>query len=166
MAIGHWNDSVLDLIPGYRNTKKRLQLALDETDVESDKEFLESMISDVNYALEWMQHGGNPYRRKGAETRYVRPWDPKWLEQYHSPNGWSVERESRDLTPEERFKIEEAMVDLTLREKQMFMMYHVDGMSITDIAQELFVGRSTVQTTLERAKEKIEYSKATSLFLL
>jgi predicted DNA-binding protein YlxM (UPF0122 family) len=53
-----------------------------------------------------------------------------------------------------------------IRHKQCFMMYHVDGMSEYDIARELNVGRSTVQKFLERAKQKIEYAKVSSLFLL
>lgn len=166
MAVGHWNDSVLDLIPGYRKTKRTLEAARTQATEKADKEVLGGMISDVDYALEWMQHGGNPYRRRGVEARYERSWDPAWIDAYHSPSGWSVEREIRDLSQQDRFRIQEAMADLSDREKQIFMLYHVDGMSITEIAQELHVGRSTVQTTLERAKDKIEYAKLNSLFLL
>ncbi|WP_438447425.1 sigma-70 family RNA polymerase sigma factor [Gorillibacterium sp. sgz5001074] len=166
MAVGHWNDSVLDLIPGYKEAQKRLEKVREQAEDKAWKETLGMCIQNVEYALEWMQHGGNPNRRRGVEKRYVRSWDPAWIDAYHSPNGWSVERESRDLTAEEWEKIKWAMEDLTDREKQMFMMYHVDGMSLSEISQELHVGRSTVQTTLDRAKEKIEYAKATSLFLL
>lgn len=166
MAIGHWNDSVTDLIPGYRHTRRTLEAARTCSTDRAKKETIGGMISDVDYALEWLHTGRRPGARQGVEQPYrIRSWDPAWIDAYHSPNGWSVQRESRDLTDDERFRIEEAMRDLSAREKQCFMMYHVDGMSEYDIAQELHLGRSTVQKFLERAEKKIEDAKMNSLFL-
>jgi len=154
-------------VANYGRTRYRLQKALDGTKDKAQRELLGSMLSDCDFALEWLKTGRRPGTRRGVERAYkVSSWDPAWLEAYHSPNGWSVQRERRDLTADERFRIEDAMRDLTDRERQCFMMYHVDGMSEYDIAQELHLGRSTVQTYLERAKEKIEYAKMSSLFLL
>lgn len=167
MAIGHWNESVTDLIPGYRHTRRTLELARERSTEKANRETIGSMLSDVDYALEWLHTGRRPGARRGVERGYrVRTWDPAWLDTYRSPSGWSVERESRDLTQEERFRIEEAMRDLSERERQCFMLYHVDGMSEYEIALELHLGRSTVQTYLERAKLKIEDAKANSLFLI
>ncbi|WP_376768651.1 sigma factor-like helix-turn-helix DNA-binding protein [Paenibacillus foliorum] len=58
------------------------------------------------------------------------------------------------------------MHDLTDREKQCFMMYHVDCMSEYDIVLELHLGRSTVQNFIEQATKKIEDTKMNRLFLL
>jgi positive control factor len=166
MAIGHWNPSVIDLIPGYRATRKALDQARERTQEKADKERLGQMIGDVEFAISWLETGRKPGQMRGVERRYERSWDPAWIDSYHSPSGWSIERESRDLTDEERFKIEEAMRDLSTRERQCFMLYHVDGLSEYEIAQELHLGRSTVQKFLERAKQKIENAKVNSLFLL
>jgi RNA polymerase sigma-70 factor (ECF subfamily) len=166
MAIGQWNESVTDLIPGYRNTKRTLEKVRDQATDKAWKETLGLMIGNCEYSLQYLETGGNPNRRRGVEARYERPWDPAWITKYESPNGWVVERESRDLTDDERFRIEEAMRDLTDREKQCFMMSAVDGMTEYDIARELHLGRSTVQKFLERAKNKIENAKINSLFLL
>lgn len=194
MAIGHWNESVTDLIPAYRATRRALNNARDNAKRkakeweevrqllprdkraeaanqargwEAQAKEIGELISNVEYVLEWLEHGGNPSRRRGAEKSYkVKSWDPAWLDAYHSPHGWTVQRESRELTQDERFRIEEAMRDLTDRERQCFLMYHVDGMSEYDIALELHLGRSTVQEYLIRAKRKIEEAKASSLFLI
>jgi len=167
MAIGHWNESVLDLIPAYRATRKALTQARERTQEKAEKERLGEMLGDVEYILEWLETGRKPGQLRGVERRYERAWDPQWIDRYHSPSGWTVEREkTRELTADERFRIEEAMRDLSPRERQCFMMYHVDGMSEYGIAQELHLGRSTVHTFLERAAEKIEYAKVSSLFLL
>lgn len=168
MAIGHWNDSVIDLIPGYRQTRKVLNQIKSNSVDPSDKEKLGSMISDCEYTLEWLETGRRPGSVRGIERSYQRSWDPAWIDSYSSPNGWYTDRTqfSGELNQQQRFRIEEAMSDLSERERQCFMMYHVDGMSEYDIALELHVGRSTVQKFLERAKAKIENAKMSSLFLL
>jgi RNA polymerase sigma factor (sigma-70 family) len=169
MAIGHWNESVTHLIPGYRNTRASLERSRNNTDNPSDKEKLGSMISDCTYALEWLETGRRPGSMRGIEHAYkTSTWDPAWLDSYASPNGWYTDRTqfSGELSQADRFRIEDAMSTLSDRERQCFMMYHVDGMSEYEIAQELNVGRSTVQKFLERAKEKIEDAKMSSLFLL
>lgn len=169
MAIGHWNESVTDLIPGYRQTRAMLRKARDVNEIPSGDGTIGSMISDVEYVLEWLETGRRPNSYKGIERAYkTSSWDPAWLDSYASPNGWYTDRTqfSGELTKEQRFRIQDAMSTLSDRERQCFMMYHVDGMSEYDIALELHVGRSTVQKFLERAKEKIEDAKMSSLFLL
>lgn len=165
MAIGHWCESVMDLVPGYYRTIYALEKARKATTSEAEKELLGEMISDCHYCIEWIRRGGNPNRRRGVEQRYCRPWDPKWIERYQSPHGWEVQRESRDLTDDERQRIEWAMEDLTMRERQCFMLHVMDGMSYGAIAAELHLGRSTVQDYIENARRKIEYAKLTNLFL-
>lgn len=169
MAIGHWNESVTDLIPGYRHTRAMLKRARDVNEIPDGKSTIGSMIGDVEYALEWMETGRRPGSRRGVERPYrVRSWDPAWIESYASPNGVYTDRRqfSGELSTEDRFRIEDAMRDLSDRERQCFMMYHVDGMSEYEIARELNVGRSSVQKFLERARNKIEEAKVSSLFLL
>jgi RNA polymerase sigma-70 factor (ECF subfamily) len=168
MAIGQFIPSVLDLVPGYYKTIYALEKARKATNDEAEKELLGEMIADCQYCIEWMRAGGNPNRRRGVEARYSRPWDPKWIESYKSPHGWEIERSmpSRDLTDDERFRIEEAMRDLTARERQCFMMHHVDGMSLGDIAAELHLSKASVQTNIDRAQAKIEDAKLNSLFLI
>lgn len=166
MAIGHWNDSVIDLIPAYRATRKALQQMRQRTEDVADKERIGGMLGDVEYALEWLETGRNPKSLRGVERRYERPWAPEWLDRYASPSGWSIERDSRDLTEEERFRIEEAMRDLSPRERQCYMLHVVDGMSFGEIARELHIAKSTVQDYVEIARRKIEDAKATSLFLV
>lgn len=172
MAIGHWNKSVTDLIPNYRNTRRTLEhmkAKLPAKGAEADHETIGSMIQDCDYVLEWLHTGRRPGSTRGVERSYrIRIWDPKWLEEYHSSSSrFTIVREpSRDLTDDERFRIEEAMHDLSPREKQCFILYHADGMTYEEIGMELNVGKSTVQTYIERATAKIENAKLTSLFLL
>jgi len=171
MKAGSWTFIQLGPadIQNYSRTRSTIIKALNRVPKEdkAQRELLGGMLSECDFVLEWLRTGRRPGSLRGVERRYERAWDPQWIDRYHSPSGWTVEREkTRELTADERFRIEEAMRDLSPRERQCFMMYHVDGMSEYEIAQELHIGRATVHTFLERAAEKIENAKVSSLFLL
>lgn len=153
----------------YRRSAKMTRALLTRTQDKAERGIIGGMISECEYAAEWLESGRRPGNIRGVERPYqVRSWDPKWLEEYHSSSSrFSMSREpSRDLTDDERFRIEEAMHECSPREKQCFILYHAHGMTLEEIAMELHVGKSTVQTYIERASEKIEKTKLTSLFLL
>lgn len=172
LQVGNWTIMWLGAadIQNYNHTRRLLIKALNRVPKEdkAQRELLGGMLSECNYVLEWLRTGRRPGQLRGVERRYERAWDPAWIDCYHSPSGWTLERESvsRELTADERFKIEEAMRDLSARERQCYMMHVVDGMSFGDIARELHLAKGTVQTNMERAREKIEYAKVSSLFLV
>lgn len=166
MAVGHWNDSVIDLIPAYRATRKALNQLRTQAQEKADKELLGGMLSDVEYTLEWLETGRRPGQIRGVERRYERSWDPAWINEYRSASGRYTISSGRELTDDEQQRIDDAMCMLTDREKECFIMHMVFGMTFAQIAVELHVGRSTVQTHIERARSKIEEAKQTSLFLL
>lgn len=154
----------------YKRSGRMARALLARTQDKGERRVIGEMIGDCEYVSEWLQTGRRPGSMRGIERSYeIRLWDPAWIERYNSASGrYSIERDktSRDLTDEERFKIEEAMRDCSPREKQCFIMYHVDGMSYEEIGMELNLGKSTVQTYVDRATAKIENAKLTSLFLL
>lgn len=151
----------------YNRTRRLIIKALNRTEDKAQRELLGSMLAECDYVLEWLRTGRRPGQLRGVERRYERPWAPEWLDRYQSPSGWEIERQSvsRELTEDERFRIEEAMRDLSPRERQCYMMYHVDGMSEYEIARELHLARGVVQSYIKRAKEKIEDQKLNNLFL-
>lgn len=196
MAIGHWNDSVLDLIPAYRATRRNLVQARARAKAhaeswnterfaagstlaekaeaahqsiiwETQGTLISAAIRDVEYVLEWLECGGNPERRRGVERRYERPWDPEWIDRHRSPSEWNFDREeSKELPEKDRERIAEVMCRLSPRERQCFMLHVVEGMSYGDIARELHIARGTAQYNVEKAREKIECAKVSSLFLV
>lgn len=175
MAIEHWNDSVLDLIPGYKESRKKLEREREQAQDKAWRETLGMCIQNVDYALEWMQHGGNPGRHRGIERPYstttsnvseIRSWDPKWLEVYRSPSGWSgYQEDAPDEAPDQQWRIDEALHSLSKRERECYVLHHGFGMSERDIARELHLGRDSVKVYLERAVRKIEEEKQNNMFL-
>ena len=48
--------------------------------------------------------------------------------------------------------------ELTPRQQQLLRMFYYDGKSVSDIARELAVNKSTVTRTLQRAQERLRKS--------
>jgi positive control factor len=139
--------------------KKNLTLR-DEEDVNA----ITSMISDLEYALEWMRSGRNPDAKRGVDKSGVYLTDPSILDVLPVPNVFkSVAKEITDFNRE---LIDDALCTLTSREKDIFFMIKVEGLTYENTADLLGVKKSTVQTHLERAEKKIEQRKHESLFLV
>lgn len=179
MAIGplykqSQNYTIMDLGPAtaenYRRSRKMTRALHARTTDKTERSRIAEMVAECDYVIDWLETGRRPGSFKGVERAVrIQTWDPAIIDSYSSPNSrWVVERDrsSRDLTEDERFRIEEAMRDLSERERQCYMLHVVDGMTFEEISRELHVGRSSVQTYIERAREKIENTKLTSLFLL
>lgn len=159
-----------EMIDGYQHTRKILRALRTLNTDRGERQTIGEMIGDCEYTLEWLRTGRRPGSTRGIERRYrVKVWDPEWIDRYVSKRGRHVfERDTTasGLTENCRFQLDEVMRELSDRERQCFMMLHVDLMSLEEIAAELHLGKSTVQSYVERAREKIEQSKATNLFLI
>ncbi|EKN67859.1 sigma factor-like helix-turn-helix DNA-binding protein [Schinkia azotoformans] len=134
---------------------------------------LGGMIGDLKYAIQWMKTGRNPDNiKRGAERPYRTIWEPKIIEQWHSSQDNDpydmIDREEQNpiiVTDEELCRIEEAMCTCTEREKVFYRLARADYMSFQEIADKFGISKSTVQTTIERAEEKIKIQLETNLFL-
>lgn len=130
----------------------------------STKSIINSMISDLEYSIEWIESGRNPNLKRGADRTDVYLLDPQKMDKrmletlYHGP--------SRELTKDEIEILEDAMCTLSKREKEVFIFYHCDGLSIKRIADLLGIKKGTAQKHFERAKRKIAKRKDESLFLI
>lgn len=134
---------------------------------EEEKAIVGSMISDLQLSIEWMQTGLPPGRRRGIHrlsyqqrTTYL---DPQYLQSYAQPAACGS---PTTLSDSERFRIDEALHDLSEREKQAYILHKALNFSLYQTSLEMAVSKGTVQKYIERATEKIENAKATNLFLV
>lgn len=123
--------------------------------IEQDKSLINSMISDMDYSLEWMRRGRRPENRRGIDRRaaYQRSilMDMDlfpFIEEETDPKV--------HITEEKRKQILDILIELSDRERHCYLLHMANGMTISQIKAELGVGRSTVQTYINRAKEKIK----------
>ncbi|MCP3763883.1 hypothetical protein NLX67_16040 [Domibacillus sp. A3M-37] len=128
-----------------------------------DKTLINSMISEVEFAIQWMVSGRNPDARRGADRTGAYTLDPKLIEAV-VPN--KVIEEERKITADEQWLLDDVLADLTKRERDIFTLVKAEGITFEYTAELLGITKSSVQTYLERAEKKIEDRKNGSLFLV
>jgi positive control factor len=122
------------------------------------------MISDLQYAIEWMKTCKRPGNRRGVErlAAYQRekPVDSLHMQRYIEHVGvdkypW-IDREQRDtVTLMEQEMIEDALSVLTKREREAYLMVRGNCFSFGEAAKLRKVTKSRVQGVVKRAEIKI-----------
>ncbi|KQC47081.1 sigma-70 family RNA polymerase sigma factor [Geobacillus sp. FSL W8-0032] len=152
-----------------RSAKKLLERASDE-----DKKIIRGMISDLEFAIEWMETSRMPGNRRGIERRAAyqreKPFDPLLMQKYFRSSDpvyeWDDHEKESVITNWDRERIEDALSVLTEREKEVYLMSRGYGLTYSEIANYLCISSSSVQTMIERAEKKIKRRINESLFCL
>lgn len=135
---------------------------------EKDKLLVSGMVSDLEYALEWMKTGRQPGNRRGIERRAAyqreRPFDPVLMQRYFRSGKedvyeWDDHREENLITARDRKRIDDVLSVLTKRELEVYLMSRGHCLSFGQIANQLCVSKGTVQKMIERAEAKITKKK-------
>ncbi|OAH53880.1 hypothetical protein AWH48_11460 [Domibacillus aminovorans] len=147
-----------------REMKTAIESKVELTELDmQDKTLINSMISEIEFAIQWMVSGRNPDARRGADRTGAYTLDPKLIEAV-VPN--RAVMEEGKITADEQWLLDDVLGDLTVREKDVFTLVRAEGLSFEYTAELLGVTKSSVQTYLERAQRKIEERKNGSLFLV
>lgn len=152
-----------------RETRKLLKKASDE-----DKEVIRGMISDLEFAIEWMETGRRPGNRRGIEriAAYQRekPFDLLLMQKFFRSSEpvyeWDDHEKEDVITSWARQRIEDALSVLTDREREVYLMSRGYCLAYSEIVNYLYISSSSVQTMIERAEKKIKKRINESLFCL
>jgi RNA polymerase sigma-70 factor (ECF subfamily) len=128
-----------------------MKQAHNKATLETDKTIINSMINDMHYAIDWMRHGGDPDRKRGVDRVAVYLNDPEWLDTLE--NGLDVINPS--VSDQDKNRIICALMQLTEREEDVFIMHYAELLSFEEIADLLNVNKGTVGTTINRARKKL-----------
>jgi len=150
-----------DLIQQYREALRKARKAK-ETANEVDRSILSGMERDLEFAIKWMKTGRMPGNHRGVESPHAYhreiPVDPQCFpfEKYETPfehhDGYvKVGRLSSDEV--DFFHL--SLRSLTEKQREVFLMYYRDWMSLEEIAAELGIARQSVHERLEQARAKI-----------
>lgn len=135
--------------------------------VQAQLSLLNSMLSDVQLAIDWLRLGHNPGPRRGINRlsmdQLTIPVDPLRMQSYAQPAACGS---PTTLTDSERYQIDDALSTLSKREKECYVLKHGMCFSLRQIAEELSISKSTVQEYLSNADKKVTASKESSLFLI
>ncbi|REK59131.1 MAG: Fis family transcriptional regulator [Geobacillus sp.] len=141
---------------------------------EEDKKIIAGMISDLEYAIEWMKTSKMPGNRRGIERRAAyqreKPFDPLLMQKFFRSNEpvyeWDNHEKENVITSWDRERIEDALSVLTDREREVYLMSRGYCLTYSEIANYLCISSSSVQTMIERAEKKIKKRINESLFCL
>ncbi|ASB90013.1 sigma-70 family RNA polymerase sigma factor [Bacillus sonorensis] len=121
-----------------------------------DKKLIRSMIADLEYVVDWLEHGREPGIRRAIDRRdsYKRMLikDPRIMDTFSE--GIRFEP-AHEVSAADKARIEAALSVLTAREKEIFILHKVERFSYERIAAMLGIKKSTVQTNVKRAQAKM-----------
>lgn len=160
------------LIAEYKESLKVVR-NLHSTADEKDKKIIAGMISDLEYAIEWMTTGRRPGLRRGIERRAAyqreRPFDPILIQTYFrsmddNDYEWDKHQPEDGIPYWDKMRIEDALSVLTEREKEIYLMSRGYSLPFSQIAKYLGISVNTVKSNIKRAERKISCRIIDSLF--
>jgi positive control factor len=162
-----------DLIREYKETLKITRKMYDIA-IEEDKKIIAGMISDLEFAIEWLETSRMPGNRRGIERRAAyqreKPFDPLLMQKFFRSSEqvykWDDHEKEHVITEWDRQRIEDALSVLTKREREVYLMSRGYCLTYSEIANYLCISSSSVQTMIERAEKKIKRRINESLFCL
>lgn len=142
-------------VAGRRKLEKYREKLLAEEPTEAvmhELAVVKGMIADMNYAIEWMRSGRQPYASRGADIRdaYKRS---VLMDMDLIPNA-PPQQESR-ITEEQKAELAKILLKLSERELQCYLLHISQGLSYAEIGKELKLTKSSVQQFVARAKSKV-----------
>ncbi|WP_103110806.1 sigma factor-like helix-turn-helix DNA-binding protein [Brevibacillus reuszeri] len=165
-----------DLLKEYKETRKGLNAAyearrtLAETGNEeamAERQLIGEMRGEMEWVIEWLETGRRPGNKRGIERRaaYQREklMDPVRMQAFvdRGTAGSPV-----NLTEWQRGQIEDALCGLSERERECYVMANGQCFSHAEIAKMLGISKSSVDTHIKRAQQKISERMMNSLFLV
>lgn len=158
-----------DLIEQYKESLAIVKKARENCLDKGEYELLTGMISDLEYAIEWMSTGRRPGNRRGVERlaayQRERPIDPIHIQRYVMRAAYYDAFEEKPAVTEwDIQRIEDALSTLTKLEREVYLMSRGHCLSYGEIANLIGLAKGTVQKLIERAEKKIAERKETSLF--
>lgn len=142
-----------DLIREYRQGMKELERL---NVPEEEQNIINSMISDMRYALEWMQTAKMPGNKRAIERRAAYQKDitvdPLELQKF----AYHEECTSSNINSWEEEKIVACLSILSESQRECFYLHYGKMYSWQQIAEMMGVSKSTIQIHITRANKKIK----------
>jgi len=156
---------VVRLERAKKSGKKKVTSNGDEN--KSERQIIGEMIGDTEYVIEWLETGKRPGNKRGIERRaaYQREklMDPIRMQAFVAN---STAGSPANITEWQREQIEDALCSLSDRERECYILAYGQCFSHSDIANLLGITKSSVDTHIMRAQQKISERVMNSLFLI
>ncbi|MBP1990215.1 sigma-70 family RNA polymerase sigma factor [Paenibacillus eucommiae] len=132
----------------------RKKLDQSEPDEKDESSIVGGMISDMSYTIEWLKKGRRPGSRRGAESRDA--YRKSALMDMDLFPSLDLHTPETVLSNEQKKMIVDALLELSTRERQCYILHMANGWSLAEVAAELQITKRSAQQYVDRAKEKIK----------
>lgn len=111
------------------------------------------MISNLDYAIEWLETGRRPGNKRGVErlAAYQRDIPIDVMDKYAAPTP-----KVSLITDDDYAKVEFVLCMLSDQERECYELHIGQNYSMEDVAELLNISKSSVQTYLKRASNKVK----------
>jgi len=146
----NWADELIVEYKGGRAGLKNMKENLSDFPQDQQKKTqINSMIDSMNYSIDWMETGQQSDSYRGVSTRGIYQFEdmdiiPDITEQLRGGAGRTVYESGAETIASE-----------TVPERQCYVMYEEEGLSMAEISAKLGICKATVQVYIKRVREKV-----------
>ncbi len=162
-----------DLLIEYRNTRlnvlnKIKELEQNNTDEIDDLTVYKDILKDIDYTIEWLTTGHEPGNYNAIDKSQCYLVDQQVLEKACDESMYKKvsNMEYQYVIDDMDNQISYALMKLTTKELECFIMVKCEHLSYRECADLLNIKIGTVQNFLKRAQKKIDNELIENLFLL
>lgn len=162
--MSNWVDELIASYTAHRKTLSEMKRNLNPENLKdaNDEKVINGMIRDMSETIEWLETGRDPVYQKGVHVNSIyhvttyadMDLIPDIVEQLEEKD--DINERHLFMTRDEKIIMSEIINSLSLRERQCYFLHVGHGKSLGEIATEIGVSKSTVQTHINRAKAKIK----------
>lgn len=156
----NWADDMLQEYSDGRRQLNRLSASLDNTNPvdQGDLTQINSMVGDMNFVIEWLETGRQPGLMRGVDSKLI--YQKRSLESMEFIPDITDQLTTNDeplyLSEQKKKALINIISSFSLRERQCYILYATQGLSMAKIAEMLNLKKRTVQQYIERARKKVE----------
>ncbi|SFS75818.1 sigma factor-like helix-turn-helix DNA-binding protein [Marininema halotolerans] len=124
---------------------------------EADIKTLKRMENDLRWVISWIEHGREPGHRRGMENRSTTQREVLWdqlSEKRQREIEW-MESQRKAPSSQENVWLEHMLQSLSKSEYEAFVAVRGEGLSFGQTASLLQCSKSSVQSYVQRAEEKL-----------
>lgn len=161
--MSNWVD---EMIASYTENRRELSQMKRNLNPENpkdaeDEKLINSMIRDMSETIDWLETGRDPKVRKGIHVDsiyHVQSYGnmdliPDIMEQLEEDD---INQRHIFMTKDEKIIMGDIIKTLSARERQCYFLHVGHKKSMGEIAIELGISKSTVQTHITRAQNKVK----------
>lgn len=161
----NWADTLIVQYEEGRKDLQRMSAKLTESDLDKlDKSHINSMISSMTFSIDWMKRGRRPGSMRGIDKS--KAYQKAALVDVELMPSLDIEPKQRELSEQEKEIMRELLIELSVRERQCYLLHFAQGYSMQMIANELGISKASVQKFIDRAKKKINDKKSCHTFVI